>query len=99
MCTFDPDSVAPYYLEITGKKYDIESHSESESGECLMVMSEHAAVLEIQRLLRERKGALTGCALKEEVAGRQGVPLYGHHDLEVVEARPGSTVVVAVKPR
>ncbi len=97
MCTFDADSVAPYYLEIAGKKYDIESHRESDSGECLMELREAAGVLEIQRLLAERKGALASCALKESVAGRPGEPLYGHGDLSVVEARPAAAVVVARK--
>jgi hypothetical protein len=99
MCTFDAAAVAPYYLEISGKKHDIESHSESDSGECLMVMSDPAAALEIQRLLQEKGEALASCALKEPVADREGVPLYGHHDLSVVEARPGTAVVVAVKVR
>ncbi len=97
MCTFDADAVAPYFLEIAGRKYDIESHSESESGECRMEMREAAAVLEIQRLLREKKGPLASCALKESVAGRPGEPLYGHQDLSVVEARPGAAVVIAMK--
>ncbi len=97
MCTFDADAVAPYFLEIAGKKYDIEEHSETESGECLMKMRQVAAVLEIQQLLREGKGALPSCALKESVAGRPGEPLYGHRDLSVVEARPATAVVVATR--
>jgi hypothetical protein len=101
MCTFDADAVAPYFLEIAGKPYDIEEHSETESGECHMVMRDPAAVLEIQRLLQEKKGALECCALKEAVADRPPEPLYGHHDLSVVEARQGAAqgtaLVVAVK--
>ncbi len=96
MCTFDADAVAPYFLEIAGKKYDIEEHSETESGECHMVMREPTAALEIQGLLRE-KGTLWSCALKEAVADRPAEPLYGHRDLSVVEARPATAVVVAVK--
>jgi hypothetical protein len=97
MCTFDADAVAPYFLEIAGKEYDIEEHGETESGECHMVMRDPAAVLEIQRLLQEKSGALKSCALKEAVADRPPEPLYGHHDLSVVEARQGSALVVAVK--